>query len=145
MTDNLKADATVSRGPRVQKTEAEWRQLLTPEQFHVLREKGTERAFTGALVDNHKDGIYNCRACDAPLFKSDTKFDSGSGWPSFFEPVSPTAIEAIEDNSHGMRRVEVVCANCGSHLGHVFPDGPNPTGLRYCINSVSLNFDEVAK
>jgi peptide-methionine (R)-S-oxide reductase len=126
---------------KIHKTEAEWRELLTPEQFHVMRQKGTERAFTGALVDNHADGIYRCGGCNAPLFTSDKKFESGSGWPSFWLPVSADAITAIEDNSHGMRRVEVECATCGAHLGHVFPDGPRPTGLRYCINSASLAFE----
>lgn len=126
---------------KVHKTEAEWRELLTPEQFHVLREKGTERAFTGALYENHDSGIYNCAACGAPLFKSETKYESGSGWPSFYIPISPDAVEAHEDTTHGMRRVEVTCATCGGHLGHVFPDGPRPTGERYCINSASLNFE----
>jgi peptide-methionine (R)-S-oxide reductase len=126
---------------KIHKTDAEWRELLTPEQFHVMRQKGTERAFTGALVDNHADGVYNCGACNAPLFTSDKKFESGSGWPSFWLPVSSDAIVAVEDNSHGMRRVEVECATCGAHLGHVFPDGPRPTGLRYCINSASLAFE----
>lgn len=126
---------------KVHKTEAEWRELLTPEQFHVLREKGTERAFTGALYENKADGIYNCAACNAPLFKSETKYESGSGWPSFYIPISADAIEAHEDSSYGMRRIEVTCANCGGHLGHLFPDGPRPTGMRYCINSVSLNFE----
>ncbi len=133
--------ASVEAGQKVRKTEQEWRELLSPEQFQVLRGKGTERAFTGKLYENHADGMYHCGACNAPLFTSDTKFESGSGWPSFFQPVSPDAIEAIEDNAYGMRRVEVVCATCGSHLGHVFPDGPrNQTGLRYCINSASLQF-----
>jgi peptide-methionine (R)-S-oxide reductase len=127
---------------KVRKTEAEWRELLTPEQFHVMREKGTERPFTGALLNNHEAGVYQCGACNAPLFMSDKKFESGSGWPSFWLPVSPDAIEAHEDDSHGMRRIEVTCANCGAHLGHLFPDGPKPTGMRYCINSASLNFEK---
>ena len=127
---------------KLQKTDAEWRAQLTPEQYHVLREKGTERPFTGALVNNHADGFYHCAACDAPLFKSGTKFESGSGWPSFFEPISPEAVELHEDRTFGMTRVEVTCATCGGHLGHVFPDGPNPTGQRYCINSASLKFED---
>lgn len=127
---------------KVRKTEAEWRELLTPEQFHVMREKGTERPFTGALLNNHEAGVYQCGACNAPLFLSDKKFESGSGWPSFWLPVSPDAIEAHEDDSHGMRRIEVTCANCGAHLGHLFPDGPKPTGMRYCINSASQNFEK---
>ena len=136
------AETRTTEAPKtkVQKTETEWRELLTPEQFQIMRQKGTERAFSGPFNDNHADGMYHCAACDAPLFQSDNKFDSGSGWPSFWLPATPDAIEAHEDTSHGMRRVEIACATCGAHLGHVFPDGPRPTGLRYCINGASLDF-----
>ena len=126
---------------KVEKSDAEWRAELSPEQYEVLRRKGTERAFTGALLNNKESGMYVCAGCGAPLFSSDTKFESGSGWPSFWEPAEDDRVETHEDTSHGMRRVEVTCASCGGHLGHVFPDGPNPTGLRYCINSLSLGFE----
>lgn len=126
---------------KVVKTEEEWRRTLTPEQFAVCRQKGTERAFSGRYWDHHEDGTYRCAACAEPLFTSETKFDSGTGWPSFFAPIAPASVATVEDTSHGMRRVEVVCGACGSHLGHVFPDGPRPTGERYCMNSVSLDFE----
>jgi peptide-methionine (R)-S-oxide reductase len=127
---------------KMRKTEDEWRRELTPEQYRVAREKGTERAFTGAYWDNKASGVYRCVGCGEPLFASDTKFDSGTGWPSFTEPMPGSNIETEEDVSHGMRRIEVHCKKCGTHLGHVFPDGPGPTGQRYCINSCSLNFEE---
>jgi peptide-methionine (R)-S-oxide reductase len=124
------------------KTEEEWRQELTPDEYHVLREAGTERAFTGEYWDNHEDGMYRCRACGEVLFDSGTKFDSGTGWPSFTEPMNLEHVELVPDTSYGMVRTEVRCANCGSHLGHVFDDGPGPSGQRFCINSCSLDFKE---
>ena len=127
---------------KLEKSDSDWKKELTPEQYQVLRHKGTERAFTGAYWDSHDKGVYRCAGCDAELFESDTKFDSGTGWPSFFAPVDKSHVEEDVDTSHGMRRVEVHCARCGGHLGHLFPDGPRPTGQRYCINSASLKFEK---
>jgi peptide-methionine (R)-S-oxide reductase len=123
----------------IKKSDAEWKEQLTPEQYRVLREKGTERAFTGAYNKEHAKGVYHCAGCGEPLFDSETKFDSGTGWPSFYAPLSKENVATETDTSHGMSRTEVMCGKCGGHLGHVFDDGPAPTGHRYCINSVSLD------
>jgi peptide-methionine (R)-S-oxide reductase len=131
-----------SQMEKLKKSDAEWQQELTPEQYEVLRHKGTERAFTGAYWDEKSDGVYRCAGCGQELFSSDTKFDSGTGWPSFWAPIDPTHVGTTVDRSFFQTRTEVHCARCGGHLGHVFPDGPPPTGQRYCMNGVSLKFEE---
>lgn len=140
-----KDNAAAGASAKVTKTDAEWRAELTPEQYHVTRKHGTERAFTHPYNNEKRDGMFNCACCGAPLFPSSTKFDSGTGWPSFFKPAEDAAVAEKEDRSFFMRRTEVHCDRCEAHLGHVFPDGPRPTGLRYCINGLALKFEPGAK
>lgn len=136
-----KAEAKAGEKPfPVQKTDAEWRKILTPQQYHILRQKGTERPFANEFADNHEHGIYKCAACGNELFSSEAKFESGTGWPSFYQPIAPEAVRVREDRTFFMTREEVMCARCGGHLGHVFDDGPQPTGLRYCMNSGAMTF-----
>lgn len=139
-SEAIQQEPSMLHKPEIVRTDEEWRALLTPEQFQIARKKGTERAFTGALWDNKRDGEYRCVCCELPLFSSEAKYESGSGWPSFFQPLAPDAVVTEHDASHFMSRTEILCRRCLAHLGHVFPDGPEPTGLRYCTNSGALSF-----